>query len=75
VCRIHPFLFLDSAPSISSCPVDGGSDGAGSGANSVDSNLDCASFETHEEAQRVLEQDLSDSNYLDGDGVACEDLP
>jgi micrococcal nuclease len=43
----------------------------------VDSNLDCASFKTHEEAQRVLEQDLSDPNYLDsdGDGVACEDLP
>jgi micrococcal nuclease len=43
----------------------------------VDSNLDCASFETHEEAQRVLEQDPSDPNYLDGDGdgVACEDLP
>ena len=42
-----------------------------------DSNLDCASFETHEEAQRVYEQDLSDPNYLDGDGdgVACEDLP
>jgi micrococcal nuclease len=53
------------------------SDGAGSGANSVDSNLDCANFETHEEAQSVLEQDPSDPNYLDGDGdgVACEDLP
>jgi micrococcal nuclease len=43
----------------------------------VDSNLDCASFATHEEAQKVLEQDPSDPNYLDGDGdgVACEDLP
>ena len=40
-----------------------------------DTNLDCASFETHQEAQRVLEQDPSDPNYLDGDGVACEDLP
>jgi micrococcal nuclease len=42
-----------------------------------DSNLDCASFDTHEEAQRVFEQDLSDPHYLDGDGdgVACEDLP
>lgn len=41
-----------------------------------DSNLDCAGFETHEEAQRVLEEDPSDPNYLDGDGdgVACEDL-
>ena len=47
---------------------------AGSGA---DSNLDCASFATQEEAQRVLKQDPSDPNYLDGDGdgVACEDLP
>jgi micrococcal nuclease len=46
---------------------------AGSGA---DSNLDCAGFETHEEAQRVLEQDPSDPHYLDGDGdgVACEEL-
>jgi hypothetical protein len=52
------------------------SDGAGSGANSVDSNLDCAIFATHEEAQRVLEQDPSDPNYLDGDddGVECEEL-
>jgi hypothetical protein len=43
----------------------------------VDSNLDCASFDTHEEAQRVFEQDLSDPHYLDGDGdgVACEELP
>jgi len=42
-----------------------------------DSNLDCASFVTHEEAQKVLEQDPSDAHYLDGDGdgVACEDLP
>ena len=42
-----------------------------------DSDLDCASFATHEQAQRVLEQDPSDPNYLDGDGdgVACEDLP
>ena len=43
----------------------------GSGA---DSDLDCASFATHEEAQRVYEQDLSDPHYLDGDGVACEEL-
>lgn len=43
---------------------------------SEDSNLDCANFETHEEAQRVLEQDPSDPHYLDGDGdgVACEEL-
>jgi micrococcal nuclease len=43
----------------------------------TDRNLDCASFETHEEVQRVYEQDLSDPHYLDGDGdgVACEDLP
>jgi hypothetical protein len=46
---------------------------AGSGA---DSNLDCANFDTHEEAQRVLEEDPSDPHYLDGDGdgVACEEL-
>ena len=42
-----------------------------------DTNLDCAGFETHEEAQRVLERDPSDPHYLDGDGdgEACEDLP
>jgi micrococcal nuclease len=47
-----------------------------SAGNSADSNLDCAGFETHEEAQRVLEQDPSDPHYLDGDGdgVACEEL-
>jgi endonuclease YncB( thermonuclease family) len=41
-----------------------------------DSNLDCGGFETHREAQRVLEQDPSDPHYLDGDGdgVACEEL-
>ena len=52
----------------------GGSASAGSGA---DSNLDCASFAYQEEAQRVLKQDPSDPNYLDGDGdgVACEELP
>jgi micrococcal nuclease len=52
----------------------GGSASAGSGA---DSNLDCASFAYQEEAQRVLLQDPSDPNYLDGDGdgVACEELP
>jgi hypothetical protein len=55
-------------------PAASQSASAGSGG---DSNLDCASFETHEEAQRVFEQDLSDPHYLDGDGdgVACEDLP
>jgi hypothetical protein len=42
-----------------------------------DSNLDCASFATHKEAQKVLKKDPSDPHYLDGDGdgVACEDLP
>jgi hypothetical protein len=47
-----------------------------SAGNGGDSNLDCASFETHEEAQRVLEQAPSDPHYLDGDddGVACEEL-
>jgi micrococcal nuclease len=50
------------------------SPGAGSGG---EGDLDCASFATHEEAQRVLEQDPTDPNYLDGDGdgEACEDLP
>jgi micrococcal nuclease len=53
------------------------SDSSGSGNYSGDSNLDCAGFETHEEAQRVLKQDPSDPHYLDGDGdgEACEDLP
>ncbi len=54
--------------------IGGGCSGAGSGG---EGDLDCASFATHEEAQRVLEQDPTDPNYLDGDGdgEACEDLP
>jgi micrococcal nuclease len=53
---------------------DGQSTSAGSGG---DTNLDCGHFATQEEAQRVLKEDPSDPNYLDGDGdgVACEDLP
>lgn len=37
-------------------------------------DLDCADFATQKQAQRVLENDPSDPNYLDGDddGVACE---
>ncbi len=48
-----------------------------SASNGGDSNLDCTNFDTHEEAQRVLEQKPSDTHYLDGDddGGACEDLP
>jgi micrococcal nuclease len=47
-----------------------------SAGNAADSNLDCANFNTHEEAQRVLEQEPSDPHYLDGDDddVACEEL-
>lgn len=47
-------------------------DGTGGGGD-----LNCADFTTQQEAQRVLEQDPSDPNYLDGegDGVACESLP
>ena len=50
------------------------SDSAGSGGVN---KYDCGHFATQEEAQRVLKQDPSDPNYLDGDGdgVACEDLP
>ncbi|MDP8949248.1 MAG: hypothetical protein M3N00_03255 [Actinomycetota bacterium] len=42
-------------PAQESSPSDGSSD------------LDCADFATQEEAQRVLEQDPSDPDYLDGD--------
>ena len=40
-------------------------------------DLDCSDFDTREEAQRVLGQDPSDPNGLDGDrdGEACETLP
>jgi micrococcal nuclease len=50
------------------------SDSAGSGGAN---KFDCGHFATQKEAQRVLEQDRSDPNYLDGDGdgEACEDLP
>jgi micrococcal nuclease len=52
------------------------SDSSVSGTSGGDSNLDCAGFETHEQAQRVLKKDPSDPHYLDGDGdsVACEEL-
>jgi hypothetical protein len=54
---------------------EGQSDGSVSGVNLGDRNLDCACFEAHEEAQRLLGQDPSDPHYPDGDGEACEDLP
>lgn len=40
-------------------------------------DLDCADFETQEEAQAVLDADRSDPHGLDGegDGIACESLP
>jgi hypothetical protein len=46
-----------------------------SGANSGDTNLDCAGPEMHEEAPGLSEQDPSDPHYPDGDGGACGDLP
>ena len=52
------------------------SDSPASGTYSGGSNLDCAGFEAHEQAQPVLKQDPSYPHYLDGDGdsVACEEL-
>ncbi|MGH3980556.1 MAG: excalibur calcium-binding domain-containing protein [Pseudonocardiaceae bacterium] len=40
-------------------------------------DLDCGDFATQQEAQAVLDSDLSDPNGLDGDGdgIACESLP
>ncbi len=40
-------------------------------------DLDCADFDTQEEAQEVLDANPSDPIYLDGegDGIACESLP
>jgi hypothetical protein len=44
-------------------------------------NLNCSGFTYQEDAQKVLDQDKSDPNGLDGgsdgpaDGVACESLP
>jgi len=50
------------------------SSGSGEAKSNGDIDLDCADFATQKEAQKVLEQDPSDPNYLDGDddGVACE---
>jgi hypothetical protein len=63
-----------STGSESETQPDGHSTSAGSGG---DPNLERGVFATQEEAQRVLKEDPSDPNYLDGDGdsVACEDLP
>lgn len=43
----------------------------------ADGDYDCGSFDTHEQAQYVYEQDTSDPHRLDGDGdgKACEWLP
>jgi hypothetical protein len=48
-------------------PIGGGGGGG---------DLDCVDFATQEEAQAVLETDLSDPNGLDADndGIACEEL-
>jgi competence protein ComEC len=57
---------------------DDSSSDSGDSSGSGDANqYNCSDFETWEEAQDVLEQDPSDSNYLDGegDGIACESLP
>ena len=52
--------------------TSGGSPVGGGGGR----DLDCADFANQEEAQAVLETDLSDPNGLDADndGIACEEL-
>lgn len=42
-----------------------------------DGDYNCGDFDTHEQAQYVLERDPSDPHGLDGDddGIACESLP
>lgn len=42
----------------------------------ADGDYDCGHFDTHEQAQTVLERDAGDSHRLDadGDGEACESL-
>ena len=58
-----PGCALRSSPEPSNTPSSG--------------DLDCADFATQEEAQGVLNSDLTDPNGLDADadGSACEDLP
>ncbi|MDQ3412106.1 MAG: hypothetical protein M3509_08290, partial [Chloroflexota bacterium] len=55
------FLFLTFGPAGSSAQV----------------LLDCDYFNFQEQAQAILDEDLSDPNVLDeaGDGIACPDLP
>lgn len=45
--------------------------------SSAQALLDCDYFNFQEQAQAILDEDLSDPNLLDddGDGVACPDLP
>lgn len=45
--------------------------------SSAQAILDCEYFNFQEQAQAILDEDLSDPNFLDddGDGVACPDLP
>lgn len=49
----------------------------GAFAQSEENDLDCADFDTREQAQAEYNQDTSDPNNLDddGDGQACETLP
>lgn len=53
---------------------ENGSDSGGSG---EEGDLDCADFDTQDEAQEVLDADPGDPHRLDADndGVACESLP
>jgi micrococcal nuclease len=61
------------SPPSSSGATDAGVTRPGA-AESGTENLDCADFETQEEAQEIFDEDPSDPHYLDGDGdgVACE---
>jgi endonuclease YncB( thermonuclease family) len=57
-------------------PYAGGGGGAGGGGAGGGGDLDCGDFATQQQAQAVLERDLSDPNGLDADndGIACEVL-
>jgi hypothetical protein len=50
--------------------------GEGGDADGISGDLDCADFDSQEEAQNELEDDPSDPNNLDedNDGTACESL-
>lgn len=64
-------------PAPTPTPESGENDGIVTPTPPADGDYDCSHFDTHEQAQAVLESEPGDPHRLDGDGDgdACESLP